>query len=595
MCLLFPSDLVENSIFYKFMGGCPPSSAGTSDNCLHKKLPPPHGNNQDCCFADIYKGNPFPHLNEANFNKLWESRGTEAPVFNATIANRDPHANPPRFVNLKDAIYFEFIMALDAMWAEKNGTNPPRSEIFSVQPPNPNANMAYVRNDDSREWVDVVGSVAQFIKANENDIIYLNIASDWNDTNWSVFQGTTTRGGINNMVEIVTGGVTTPNLKAVYAGGNILNIPAGTTFTGASGEGNTTIFSVEGHVTMQALNANQTTRFQNVEFHIRGDFHAPINHPTGWLSGNAVYISYLGHARIGGGGGTVGSPVNAPQVYEFSHMRGMESGKYYGIFASRREDHINFSVSESNPLEIFGLIIKNWFNVNNNTSVISGSHVLDLRALNQNNTFMRRLGDLLNPYNYYCSCPCSPVCPVHIVPCVHGGNCPICSKNHAHPDLCGTCPIHGSVCPPCVEHPPNICYYTVTFADYDGSILKTQYVLNGHAAIAPVVSRAGFVFGGWEDKNGTIINSFANITNPETFTAKWLRIGAVSTNGEGNVTSADITWLARCVAKHTGFSLTDRRIGNLAGVDRDPTSEDITLLLKWLVGYNFEELVAQTK
>ncbi|MCL2457086.1 MAG: InlB B-repeat-containing protein, partial [Defluviitaleaceae bacterium] len=117
---------------------------------------------------------------------------------------------------------------------------------------------------------------------------------------------------------------------------------------------------------------------------------------------------------------------------------------------------------------------------------------------------------------------------------------------------------------------------------------------------APVPVRDGFIFDGWRYP-GLFIGS-PNITNtqveahiitePIIFTAQWLRIGAVSTGGAGNVTSADVVWLARSVANHAGFALTDNRIGNLRGDDRDPTANDITMLLRWLVGYKLEDLIS---
>lgn len=55
--------------------------------------------------------------------------------------------------------------------------------------------------------------------------------------------------------------------------------------------------------------------------------------------------------------------------------------------------------------------------------------------------------------------------------------------------------------------------YTVTFVDYDGTVLKTETVISGNSATAPnAPSRTGYEFIGW-DKN------FTNITNNLTVTA----------------------------------------------------------------------------
>jgi len=119
-----------------------------------------------------------------------------------------------------------------------------------------------------------------------------------------------------------------------------------------------------------------------------------------------------------------------------------------------------------------------------------------------------------------------------------------------------------------------------------GGAISQTISYNG-TAIAPTVSRGGFVFNGWD-------RSFNNVTSNITVTAQWLRIGAVSSGGTGNVTSADVVFLARSVANHEGFALADNRIGNLRGLDRTPNSNDITMLLRWLVGHDLEYLISQT-
>jgi hypothetical protein len=121
-----------------------------------------------------------------------------------------------------------------------------------------------------------------------------------------------------------------------------------------------------------------------------------------------------------------------------------------------------------------------------------------------------------------------------------------------------------------------------------GNMPLLQTVLQNGAAIAPEASRSGFVFGGWDF-------AFDNVTADITVTAQWLRIGAILTGGHGHITSADLTWLARHIANHEGFTLADRRVANLRGYDRNPTVADVTLLARWLVGYDFEELRSQTQ
>ncbi|MCL2456895.1 MAG: InlB B-repeat-containing protein [Defluviitaleaceae bacterium] len=152
----------------------------------------------------------------------------------------------------------------------------------------------------------------------------------------------------------------------------------------------------------------------------------------------------------------------------------------------------------------------------------------------------------------------------------------------------------GATMPLMIDHivitRPNLASFTVTFEPNggtrtDGGLLSQNVSQNG-AAIAPVLARSGFVFGGWN-------RSFENVTANLTVTANWLRIGAVASGGTGNVTSADVVFLARHVADHAGFALTDRRIGNLRGEDRDLNANDVVRLFRWLVGYDFDFLASQ--
>lgn len=55
--------------------------------------------------------------------------------------------------------------------------------------------------------------------------------------------------------------------------------------------------------------------------------------------------------------------------------------------------------------------------------------------------------------------------------------------------------------------------YTVTFVDYDGTVLKTQTVVEGSSATAPSdPTRDGYIFVGWD-------RSFVNVTSNLTVTA----------------------------------------------------------------------------
>ncbi|MCL2457088.1 MAG: InlB B-repeat-containing protein, partial [Defluviitaleaceae bacterium] len=121
----------------------------------------------------------------------------------------------------------------------------------------------------------------------------------------------------------------------------------------------------------------------------------------------------------------------------------------------------------------------------------------------------------------------------------------------------------------------------------DGGELS-QTVLQNGAATEPELERDGFVFNGWS-------GAFNNITANTTVTAQWLRIGAIASGGTGTITSADVAFLARVVALHTGFSVSNQRIANLRGLNRPPKPSDITLLAKMLVGYDLEDLREMTE
>ncbi|MCL2049378.1 MAG: hypothetical protein FWG87_11710 [Defluviitaleaceae bacterium] len=104
------------------------------------------------------------------------------------------------------------------------------------------------------------------------------------------------------------------------------------------------------------------------------------------------------------------------------------------------------------------------------------------------------------------------------------------------------------------------------------------------AATTPTVTYSGWVLDGWDI-------SFANVNkNIIEITAQWLRLGAITNMGE-SVSSADVVWLARHVAGHAGFELSeqDKHLVDING-DGVVDSADITALMRWLVGWELGEL-----
>ena len=79
--------------------------------------------------------------------------------------------------------------------------------------------------------------------------------------------------------------------------------------------------------------------------------------------------------------------------------------------------------------------------------------------------------------------------------------------------------------------------YTVTFKDWDGTVLKTQEVQHGGDAEAPAdPTRTGYTFTGWDKE-------FTNITADLVVTAQYEMLGDV--DGDGNVSMADALTILR--------------------------------------------------
>lgn len=79
--------------------------------------------------------------------------------------------------------------------------------------------------------------------------------------------------------------------------------------------------------------------------------------------------------------------------------------------------------------------------------------------------------------------------------------------------------------------------YTVTFKDYDGTVLKTEEVEPGKAATAPVApSRDGYIFTGWNQSFSNVISDMEIVAQYQENTAPTLAVSNVtSTAGATNV------------------------------------------------------------
>ena len=79
--------------------------------------------------------------------------------------------------------------------------------------------------------------------------------------------------------------------------------------------------------------------------------------------------------------------------------------------------------------------------------------------------------------------------------------------------------------------------YTVTFKDYDGTVLKTEEVESGKAATAPAnPSRDGYIFTGWDQSFGNVISDMEIVAQYQKNTAPTLAVSNVTTTaGATNV------------------------------------------------------------
>ena len=112
--------------------------------------------------------------------------------------------------------------------------------------------------------------------------------------------------------------------------------------------------------------------------------------------------------------------------------------------------------------------------------------------------------------------------------------------------------------------------YTVTFKDWDGTVLKTQEVQYGGDAEAPAdPTRTGYTFTGWD-------KAFTNITADLVVTAQYEMLGDV--DGDGNVSMADALTILRMA-----MDILPVENQHIADVDGDGfiTSMDALLALRF--------------
>ena len=130
--------------------------------------------------------------------------------------------------------------------------------------------------------------------------------------------------------------------------------------------------------------------------------------------------------------------------------------------------------------------------------------------------------------------------------------------------------------------------FTVTFVDYDGTVLKTETVDYGAAATAPAdPEREGYVFTGWDV-------DFSNVTENLTVTAQYIEEGLEPTllgdvNCDGKVDSTDALLAMRASMGLATISAQGLVNGDMNG-DGNVNATDAVLIMRVAMGSKFMPL-----
>lgn len=119
--------------------------------------------------------------------------------------------------------------------------------------------------------------------------------------------------------------------------------------------------------------------------------------------------------------------------------------------------------------------------------------------------------------------------------------------------------------------------FTVTFTDYDGTVLKTEVVKNGMGATAPDSPvRDGFTFTGWD-------KDFSQVTGDLTVTAQYQIVGEVYISGENQTAEKGET-----IQLHLSLNNCTQAI-KAAAITISTTSEEIIVESGvWSSNYTYE-------
>lgn len=123
--------------------------------------------------------------------------------------------------------------------------------------------------------------------------------------------------------------------------------------------------------------------------------------------------------------------------------------------------------------------------------------------------------------------------------------------------------------------------YTVTFSDWDGNTLKTQTVEHGKTATAPEnPSRDGYTFIGWD-------KDFSNVMSDLTVTAQYKKIANAlgDANGDGTVNTLDAVMILRLIAE---WDVNPDMVAADVNGDGSVNTLDAVNILRYIAGWDIE-------
>ena len=151
---------------------------------------------------------------------------------------------------------------------------------------------------------------------------------------------------------------------------------------------------------------------------------------------------------------------------------------------------------------------------------------------------------------------------------------------------------------------PNLPTHTVTFVDYDGSLIKTSEVKEGKSAVTPVDPvRNGYRFAGWNPSDLSNVTSDMEVTatyEVEEYTISYVANTASVTESKWNTKDEFVndfyndlfTWITNNVSKMTKVSFDGTKYTTKSGSDKGDASFASADELKAINEYIFEAAIS---